>query len=363
MAVQSQQLLFPLLRVHVHAAEFVHLKPLAVLADTLLGKEDGTGRTDVNGGCHKNHQHTADQTAHQSAGNVHGPLQEGLLGGGIVHAAGEHRVIAHLLHNLDSALHMSDLHQTQMYRHTHFHKIVHQCLDLLCGFRQIHKNLIHPVFLGIGSSLGSFRHHRHTADCGSHETFLQQYQTVEPVSAVIVVTDIFDDLFHIVPVADQQQRAAAHPAGLLQHQFPAQTGRIADDHIESTHQHHGGSGVHLTGLLSKQEQHRKQHDKQRLLQQRLHLPVIAPFQNIPERLCEENNHQITHQQKGIHADIDGILIGIDPAVPQNIGQHEGDLKYHQIQHHEVKVLQPSFGISSVHDIVSSLSPARVFFFP
>ena len=129
MAVQSQQFLFPLLRVHVHAAELVHLKPLAVLADSLLSKENGTGRTDVNGRCHKNHQHTADQAACQAAGNVHGTLQEGLLGGGIVHAAGEHCVIAHLLHDLDSALHMGDLHQTQVHRHAHFHEIIHQGLD------------------------------------------------------------------------------------------------------------------------------------------------------------------------------------------------------------------------------------------
>jgi len=128
MLVQRQQFLFSLLRVQIHTAELIHLKMLSVLSDPLLGKENGTGRTEINHRTHKEDQQAADQAAHQSAGNVHGPLQEGLSGGGIVHAAGKYREISHLFHDLDSAGYMGDLIQIQVYRHAHFHEVIHQFL-------------------------------------------------------------------------------------------------------------------------------------------------------------------------------------------------------------------------------------------
>ena len=224
MAVLGQQFFFPLLRIHIHTAEFIHLKPLAVLANALLGKENGTGRADINGGCHKQAQKAADQAAYQAAGNVHGTLQESLFGGGIVHTAGEHRVIAHLLHDLDSALHMGDLHQTQMHRHTHFHKVIHQILNLLCGFRQVHKNLIHPVFLGIGSNLLHFRNHRDPIDFGTRQTGLHEDQTGNMIHTVAVIQNILNSFLDIFPGAYDQQGTLSLATVLLQYPLPENTG-------------------------------------------------------------------------------------------------------------------------------------------
>ena len=321
---------------------------LAVLADALLGEEDGTGRTDVNGRCHEQQQHTAEQAAHQAAGDVHGTLQKGLLGGGIVHAAGQHGIIADLFHDLYSAWHMGNLLQIQMHRDTHFHKVIHQLMGQSLVFRQIDKDLIHPVFLGIGRCTGKICHYGNAADFQVIPGGIRQHQTGDPVHAVIVFPEIVDDLLRTRPGTDQQQGTVSHPAGFLQHPFPENAGTVADGHIQNRHQEHADSGIVSAHLLGKQIKDRKQLHKDRLLNQSLHFPVVAPLQHIPERLREKNHQQIAQHQENAHICIQRLCIRVFPVMVQRIGKHERKLQHQQVQDHKIKMLQPAFCISSVH---------------
>ena len=91
--VFCHQLGLAFFRVHVHAAELVHLKNLAVLSDALLREEDRAGRLSVDNGRDKDEDDPGQNTSDKTSRDVQQPLEDQRAAGGRVYARGDDIVL------------------------------------------------------------------------------------------------------------------------------------------------------------------------------------------------------------------------------------------------------------------------------
>ena len=100
MTVTLHQGLFPLLRIRIHAAEFIDPKLFPVPSHPFLGKENRPGGSNTDGRRQEECQHRSDQASRDSSGDVHGSLTELLQRGGCADAGGQHGIVPKLSHKL-----------------------------------------------------------------------------------------------------------------------------------------------------------------------------------------------------------------------------------------------------------------------
>ena len=115
---------FPRFRIHVHAAEFVHFEFLSVLSHTFLGEENRARGCQIDGGTNKDGNDSCENTANQSAADVHQALQEKLSEGCIVQAGGQNCIASNLFYKLSFASLVGDFCKVQMNGYAGFGELV-----------------------------------------------------------------------------------------------------------------------------------------------------------------------------------------------------------------------------------------------
>lgn len=142
--VLFHQLFLALFGVHVHGTDLVHLEALAVLADALLGKEDGAGRLVPDDGADDGDDQEGGQTADQTGKDIEEALDDELKRGGIVDGCREDRGPPDLFGEaLDAAAaHVGDV---VMGGDAHPGTGVHQLHDLFVGHGGVDIDGIDPL--------------------------------------------------------------------------------------------------------------------------------------------------------------------------------------------------------------------------
>ena len=149
--IALHQFRFALFGVQVHAAELVDLKALAVLADALLGEDDGAGIGTVDRRGHEKKDDARQDAAHQAAKNIEKALDGKRTGTGKAVADGKHLVAPHLAQvGIGPAVNgLGGVVDGDAHGHQVFHEL-HGGQHIV---RLEEKNLVHPIVAEFANGL------------------------------------------------------------------------------------------------------------------------------------------------------------------------------------------------------------------
>ena len=157
-AVFLHQILFALVRVQIHAADFIEFESPPVLPDALLRIDDRPRRSLFDLRADDQDDDSGQHAADQAADDIHQPLDQRLKRRGIIHRAGQHRIIADVLDELLLA-HAALQRQLLVHDDAHLLALRNELFRRLDRVR-LDEHLVHPLAADVLRRVAQIRRHR-----------------------------------------------------------------------------------------------------------------------------------------------------------------------------------------------------------
>ena len=211
------------LRIHIHAAEFIHLKTLSVLSDTLLGEEDRTRGGDVDGRCDKDEKNRRGEAAHEAARDIHEALHHECPCRGVVDAGRQHGVIADLFDELPLARYTLHLREVEVHRDAGLGELLDQLLRIRHETGGHDQDLIDPLPADIFGGRFHIGDDRYIVHILSDPVLIDDRQAGDLIAGIVVFPHALDDSVSHIGAHDEKQGAFLvltldHPP--VKHIFP-----------------------------------------------------------------------------------------------------------------------------------------------
>ena len=201
------ELRLPRLRIHIHAAELIHLKTFSVLSDALLGEEDRARGGDVDGRCDEYEQDDRDEAAEQAARDIHEALHHECACRGVVDTGRQHGVIADLFDELPLPRHTLHLREVEVHRNAGLGKLLDQLLRIRHEPGGHDEDLIDPLPADIFGSRFHIGDDRHIVHILSDPVLIDDRQAGDLIAGVVVFPHALDDGVGHVSAHDEKQGA------------------------------------------------------------------------------------------------------------------------------------------------------------
>ena len=200
---------FPRFRIHVHAAEFVHFKFLSILSHTFLGEENRAWGCQVDGGADEDGNDSCENTANQSAADVHQALQEKLSKGCIVQTGSQHCVASNFFHKLSFASLVGDFCKVQMNGYAGFGELVDKLVRVWQIFGDDDQHLVDPLLADIHRHVTFASNNRDTTNFLTGTVLIDHYHSGKGISGIIVFLHAVHYVFGYRFGSDDQQLLVA----------------------------------------------------------------------------------------------------------------------------------------------------------
>ena len=346
-AVLFQQLFLALFGVHVHGADLIHLEPLAVLADALLGKEDGTRRLVPDDRADDSDDHEGGQTADQAGKDIEEALDDELERGGIVDGGREDRGPADLFGKAfcAAAAHVGDV---VMGGNAHPGAGVHQLHDLFIGHRGINIDGIDPFADNIVSGGVHVRDNGIPGDFFGIGGFRQD-DSDDLVVRDGVTAEAGENVICGLGRANHQHAVlfCAGPAAFFQNGLPAKAGKKGKQEVEKEGQGDQDTGIGVTGLRGEHIDRRQGEDISAMPEGGTDLGIKVPVHDVVHGVVQDQHEGINEDIEKTDVPIEGG--GIDPVMmADGTGKNKSKLQTEFIEDEKIKVLGPALGVSLIN---------------
>ena len=348
------KLRLPRLRIHIHAAELIHLKTFSVLSDALLGEEDRARGGDVDGRCDEDEKDCRDEAAEQAARDIHEALHHECARRCIVDAGREHGVIADLFDELPLTRHTLHLRKVEVHRNAGLGELLDQLLRIRHEPGGHDEDLIDPLPADIFGSRFHICDDRYIVHILSDHVLIDDRQSSDLIAGIVVFPHAFDDSVSHIGTHDEKQGAfLVLPLDHLsvKHIFPRFPYHIGEQDVDADVQDQRKSRVEMPLLQQEEIQEDEGRQRHAMLHGDEEVFIEATLQYVLQCSHRKQYDQVEDLDEDRHVPVEKILIRIPSITAQCIGEHECDLQADQIEKDEICMFDPSRIIFSVHTVL------------
>lgn len=294
--VLLHQLLFPLLRVGVHGAEFVNAEFPAIFADPVLREESRSRRFDADGRGHEDEGNSREEQPHKGAADIHDPLEEKLHHAGGLDAGRDHGPVAHPL-DLFVGICLQGLLQAEMNHYAHTQELIGDGMRPCRIAIHLQQHLVHNVETRVFHKGIQIRHHRNAEDRIRHVrrrlSLIPQDKSCHVKGLVLRLQQAAQTGFGVPAGADHQQLPAIPLRERFAHAVFAQgTKYDREAEVQGKKIDPEQTRVYLCLLRENQVSQDTSEEEDILLEDLLRLFKVSPSDDVAVAVKEEGNQDM-----------------------------------------------------------------------